>query len=136
MCICFCVFLVAKKFFVWFVCVFVCVFVHMCAHVCEYMYMCVYMCVNMYICACIHMCLCARCVFFCLCVHLLTYLFGMVVIFMTLRIVVKICYKHVLVSACVCAQGWKRYVSNSTGKPYYYNKATKETRWEPPGPDD
>ncbi len=41
---------------------------------------------------------------------------------------------------CVCEceriQGWKRYISTSTAKPYFYNKATKETRWEPPGPDE
>ena len=32
----------------------------------------------------------------------------------------------------VLPPGWRRYVSTSTGKPYFYNKATKETRWEPP----
>ena len=36
----------------------------------------------------------------------------------------------------VLPAGWKMVVSKSTGKPYYYKKSTKETRWTIPGPDD
>ena len=27
---------------------------------------------------------------------------------------------------------WKRYVDSKSGRPYYYNPATKETTWEVP----
>ena len=36
----------------------------------------------------------------------------------------------------VLPAGWKMVVSKSTGKPYYYKKSTKETRWTIPGPGD
>ena len=39
-------------------------------------------------------------------------------------------------SKVVLPAGWKMVVSKSTGKPYYYKKSTKETRWTIPGPDD
>ena len=38
--------------------------------------------------------------------------------------------------AVVLPKGWKKFISSTTGKPYYYHKATKETRWQPPSAED
>ena len=40
------------------------------------------------------------------------------------------------VEAVVLPKGWKKFISSTTGKPYYYHKATKETRWQPPSAED
>ena len=38
--------------------------------------------------------------------------------------------------AVVLPKGWKKFISSTSGKPYYYHKATKETRWQPPSAED